>query len=68
MDVGSVSMVNDIASLATALKSQNMAEGANMAVLRQIMQTQQMEADMLIKMMESAPRWDGTGQVINTSA
>ena len=39
-----------------------------MAVLRQILQTQQMEADMILKMMESAPMPDGTGQVINISA
>jgi len=64
------SMENSMASMATGMQGGRIQQDISMAIVKQILDSQEMQAQALVKMMSSAPTptLDGTGQIVNIAA
>jgi len=58
-------MSDSLASLAVEMKGSEVQSQIAVAVLKQMQQQQQQQAAMLVKMINQAPSFDGTGKVVN---
>lgn len=62
-------MESSLASLATSMQGGRMQQEISVAILKQILDSQQNEAQMLLGMLGSpSPSLDGTGQIVNIGA
>lgn len=65
---GASSSMNALASMATNMKSADVNLQINVAVMKQLMDQQEMVAQGLIEMIQSTPLPEGVGTTINLSA
>jgi hypothetical protein len=64
------SFENSLASMATSMAGGSSQQKIGVAILKQILQTQEMQVQALVQMMstESTPTVDGTGTIVNIGA
>ncbi len=67
---GISSMESYMASLATGMQGGRIQQEIGYSVLKQVLDTQEMQGQMLVKMMENTPgpSLDGTGSIVNIAA
>jgi hypothetical protein len=68
MSVSDVSSVNTLAQVASGMQSDQVMGQITAAVLKQIQEQQNQQAQALIQMIQAQPTLDGTGQVVNVGA
>jgi len=68
MSIASVGMSNDMARIATDAQGEKIQGQITTSVLKEIQDMQKAQGDALVKMIESRPTPQGTGQIINLSA
>ena len=70
MNVGNASsLTNGLAQLASSMKSQDLQNNVSMAVLKQVLDTQELQMEMILKLIESSPSPDpAVGRNVNISA
>ena len=62
------SSLDALASMATDLQAGQLSLRLNVAVLKQVLKTEQETGDMLVKMIQPPPSPDGTGQLVDILA
>jgi len=67
---GASSLSDGLAILATNMQSQKVPQQLGIAILKQIQNTQEMQVEALVGMINSTPGMtaDGTGQIVNVAA
>jgi hypothetical protein len=69
MNIGSASLTNGLAQLASSMTSENTQTALTTAVMKQIMNAEEIQMQMITKLLESSPSPDpAVGQNINLSA
>jgi hypothetical protein len=64
------SMENSMAGVATDMQGGRIQEKIGFAILKQIMDSQKMQGELILKMIDSGPKptVDGTGSIVNIGA
>ncbi len=66
---GASSLTNGLAQLAASMKSQDVQNNVSMAVLKQVLDTQELQMEMILKLIESSPSADpAVGNNLDISA
>jgi len=68
MDVAGASFSNYLVDTATSLKSSQIQMQIGVAVLKQTLDQQDLQAQALLKMIRQSSSLEGTGQIIDRSA
>jgi hypothetical protein len=68
MNISAVSsLINDLPRLASDLSAGSASARITVAILKDILETEQEQGEMLAKMIRATPSADGTGRVIDIS-